>query len=89
MNFKTIGLREELRNCRPTVHVESPGAAFADVLVEFAIGPRGQERIVLRVPRPGVFQFPEVIETGQRVSARIPAGIPVTFSFSPPAAPAG
>ncbi len=42
MNFKTIGLREELRNCRPTVHVESPEAAFADVLVEFAIGPRGQ-----------------------------------------------
>jgi hypothetical protein len=64
-------------NSRPQITVECKDAAlnsllanFGLVSVDFAVGEPGNERVVLKVSKPGTYIFPEVVSAGEAISVR-------------------
>jgi hypothetical protein len=45
------------------------------VAIEFSVGERGRERVVLIISKPGAYQFPEVVKADVPISIRLTPGI--------------
>jgi hypothetical protein len=65
---------------RPTIVVDANEKAIKEYLatfgitfsIDFGLGERGQEEVVLSVSKTGSFVFPRVIKKGDRISAHAP-----------------